>query len=162
MPIMTAPRRRTFRTIALSLLALALALGWSSRELAFARMKADLVKSGTINLDALKMTVDSPGGKPVGHAGLYFSGDTPGSKKFVTGRYIIDPGKSPHAPHTHVEEEVMIVESGHGEIFCDGKTTAVGPGSAMYTAPNAPHGIVNTGDSHLVFSFVKWASDSGK
>jgi mannose-6-phosphate isomerase-like protein (cupin superfamily) len=159
---MTTTRPHSFRTIALGLLALVLALGWTGRELAFARMKADLVKSGTINLNALKMAVDSPGGKPVGHIGLYFSGDTPGSKKFVTGRYIIDPGKTPHAPHTHLEEEVMIVESGHGEIFCDGKTTKVGPGSAMYTAPNAPHGIVNTGEAHLVFYFIKWASDSGK
>jgi mannose-6-phosphate isomerase-like protein (cupin superfamily) len=159
---MATPRRSSFRTVALGLLAMALALGWSGRELAFARMKADLVKSGTVNLDALKVTVDSPGGKQAGHVGIYFSGDTPGSKKFVTGRYIIDPGKTPHAPHTHAEEEVMIVESGHGEIFCDGKTTAVGPGSAMYTTPNASHGILNTGETPLVFYFIKWASDSAK
>ena len=69
----------------------------------------------------------------------------------------IDPGKTPHAPHTHVEEEIMIVESGRGEIFCDGKTTKVGPGSVMFTTPNAPHGITNTGETPLVFYFVKWA-----
>ncbi len=51
----------------------------------------------------------------------------------------------------------MIVESGRGEIFCDGKTTKVGPGSAMYTTPDAPHGIVNTGDVPLVFYYLKWA-----
>ena len=32
----------------------------------------------------------------------------------------------------------MIIESGHGEIFCDGKTTKIGPGSVMYTAPERP------------------------
>jgi mannose-6-phosphate isomerase-like protein (cupin superfamily) len=52
----------------------------------------------------------------------------------------------------------MIVESGSGEIFCDGKTTKVGPGSVMFTTPNAPHGITNTGDTPLVFYFVKWTS----
>ena len=72
------------------------------------------------------MAEDRYEGKPVGHNGVYFKGDTPASPKSVTGRYVIDPGKSPHPPHTHVEEEVMIVESGLGEIFCDGKTTKVG------------------------------------
>jgi mannose-6-phosphate isomerase-like protein (cupin superfamily) len=76
----------------------------------------------------------------------------------VTGRFVLDPGKTPHAPHTHAEEEVMIVDSGSGEIFCDGKTTLVGPGSVMFTTPNAPHGITNTGDKPLVFYFVKWTS----
>jgi mannose-6-phosphate isomerase-like protein (cupin superfamily) len=75
----------------------------------------------------------------------------------VTGRFILQPGKTPHAPHTHVEEEVMIVESGTGEIFCDGKTTKVGPGSVMFTTPNVSHGITNTGSEPLVFYYVKWA-----
>ena len=50
----------------------------------------------------------------------------------------------------------MIIESGHGEIFCDGKTTKIGPGSVMYTTPNAPHGITNTGSEPIVFYYVKW------
>ena len=56
-----------------------------------------------------------------------------------------------------VEEEVMIVESGTGEIFCDGKTTKVGPGSVMYTTPHGSHGITNTGSQPLAFYYVKWA-----
>lgn len=85
------------------------------------------------------------------------SRDTPASTKFVTGRLVLNAGQSPHPPHVHVEEEVMVIEEGHGEIFCDGKTTKVGPGSIMYTTPNASHGIVNTGDAPLVFTFIKWA-----
>lgn len=153
----STPRPAPIRTIALGLLALGLALGWAGRERAFARALAQQVASQTVNVDAVAMKDDTPGGQLVGHNGLYFAGDTPASTKFVTGRYVIEPGKSPHAPHTHAEEEVMVVESGRGEIFCDGKPTKVGPGSAMYTAPNAPHGIVNTGDAPLVFYYVKWA-----
>ncbi len=41
--------------------------------------------------------------------------------------------------------------------FGDGKTTKVGPGSVMFTAPNDLHGIVNTGKTPLVFT-----SSSGK
>ena len=74
----------------------------------------------------------------------------------MTGRFVIDPGKSPHAPHVHGDEEVLIVESGHGEILCDGKATKVGPGSVMYSTPNVAHGIDNTGSEPLTFYFVKW------
>ena len=50
----------------------------------------------------------------------------------------------------------MIVTAGAGEISCDGKTTAVGAGSVMFTAPNVKHGIKNTGKEPLTFYFVKW------
>jgi mannose-6-phosphate isomerase-like protein (cupin superfamily) len=97
-------------------------------------------------------------GESVGENGVYIAGDTPASTKFVTGRFVLPPGKTPHAPHTHPEEEVMIIERGHGEIFCDGTTTKIGPGSVMYTTPNAPHGITNTGSEPIVFYYVKWES----
>lgn len=138
-------------------LALVLGLGWTAREVASARERAAAVAAQTITLDRVQMKPVEDQGKAVGQNGIYVSGDTPASSKFVTGRFIIAPGQTPHKPHTHVEEEVMIVESGHGEIFCDGKTTAIGPGSVMYTTPEAPHGIVNTGKEPLTFYYVKWA-----
>jgi mannose-6-phosphate isomerase-like protein (cupin superfamily) len=150
-------KRSGFRpeTIVVSVVALALGLGWLSREFAFAQEKA-AVRSQTVTLDQVKMKDYSDQGKQVGKIGIYLDGDAPRSSKFVTGRFVLDPGQTPHAPHTHVEEEVMIIESGHGEILCDGKTTKVGPGSVMFTTPNDPHGIVNTGKTPLVFYFVKW------
>lgn len=150
-------RRPRLTVIALTALAVALGLGWTFREAAFAREMAKVVASQTVSLDQVKMESASFEGRKVGQNGVYLSGDTPASTKFVTGRFIIAPGETPHKPHTHVEEEVMIVESGTGEIFCDGKTTKVGPGSVMYTAPEAPHGIVNTGEKPLTFYYVKWA-----
>jgi mannose-6-phosphate isomerase-like protein (cupin superfamily) len=140
----------------LAAVAASLAAGWSYREIAFARDSGKQVVSGTINLDQVAMGSFSDKGELVGKNGVYVSGDTPGSTKFVTGRFVLEPGKSPHAPHTHPEEEVMIIESGHGEIVCDGKTTKIGPGSVMYTTPNVSHGINNTGAEPIVFYYVKW------
>jgi mannose-6-phosphate isomerase-like protein (cupin superfamily) len=141
----------------LAVLSIALGFGWASRELALAREKSSTLDSGTFNVDQLKYTEATYEGRPVGKNGVYLAGDTPASSKFVTGRFILDPGKTPHAPHTHAEEEIMIVESGTGEIFCDGKTTKVGPGSVMFATPNASHGITNTGTDPIVFYYVKWA-----
>ena len=139
-------------------LALVLAAGWSCREVALALDGPKKLSSVTINLDQVEMVTASDRGQTVGKNGVYLAGDTPASTKFVTGRFTLPAGKTPHLPHTHAEEEIMIVESGHGEIFCDGKTTKVGPGSVMYTTPNAPHGITNTDDEPIVFYYVKWES----
>jgi mannose-6-phosphate isomerase-like protein (cupin superfamily) len=156
---MTIDFRRAFglKTWGPWTLAAVLGAGWVAREAAFATERAALVRSATVTLDQVAMREYRYDNKPLGRIGLYVEGDTPASTKFVTGRFVLDPGQTPHPPHTHVEEEVMVVEAGTGEIFCDGKTTKVGPGSVMYTTPNAPHGIVNTGDKPLTFYFIKWA-----
>src|SRR3954454_1039999 len=110
----------------LAVLSVALGFGWASREFALAREGASTLGSQTLNVDQLNYTEATYQGAPVGKNGVYLIGDTPASSKFVTGRFVLAPGKTPHAPHTHVEEEIMIIESGDGEIFCDGKTTKVG------------------------------------
>src|SRR4029077_3958237 len=110
------------------------------------------------HLDSAQMVNFTDKREAVGKNGVYIAGDTPASTKFVTGRFVLSPGKTPHAPHTHSEEEVMIIESGHGEILCDGKTPKIAPGSMMYTSPNVRHGITNTGDEPIVFYYVKWES----
>ena len=138
-------------------LVVALAAGWAAREVAHAREKAATLKSGVVTLAEVPLKSFDYEGKQVGTVGLYVSGDSPSSSKFVTGRFLLNAGQTPHKPHVHEEEEVMIVASGVGEIFCDGVTTKVGPGSVMFTTPNAPHGIVNTGNDPLLFYFIKWA-----
>jgi mannose-6-phosphate isomerase-like protein (cupin superfamily) len=156
MPFPVGPCMRP-ATVIPSALALILGLGWATREVAFAVERADLLRSQTVTLEQVAMKEFRYEDQPVGKIGIYVNGDTPGSSQFVTGRFVLEPGKTPHAPHVHPEEEVMIVESGHGEIICDGKTTHVGPGSVMFTTPNVAHGINNTGKTPLVFYFVKWA-----
>jgi mannose-6-phosphate isomerase-like protein (cupin superfamily) len=155
------PRRQS---VALVALALILGLGWLSRERTFASERAELevLKSQTVTLDQVKMTNYSDRGSVVGKLGIYLAGDTPESSKFVTGRLVLDAGKTPHPPHVHVEEEIMVIEQGTGEIDVDGKITKVGPGSVMYTTPNVSHGIVNTGKTPIVFYFIKWAGKDVK
>lgn len=161
---MALPRLSRLRpdTMLIAGLALVLAAGWGLRERSFAQEKGAQLASQTVTLDKVAMKEYSYEGKKVGQVGIYVGGDTPASNKFVTGRFVLDPGQTPHAPHTHVEEEVMVIESGTGEIFCDGKTTKIGPGSVMFTTANASHGIKNTGDTPIVFYFIKWVGKEGK
>jgi quercetin dioxygenase-like cupin family protein len=133
-----------------------LAVGWASREATHAEEKARMLQSQTLTPSQVKVQEAMYEGKPTGKLALYFEGHTAGTRNFATGSFILNPGTEPHPIHFHPEEEILIVASGQGEISCDGKTTAVGPGAIMYTAPNVKHGIRNTGKDPMVFYFVKW------
>ena len=143
-------------TMMASSLALALGLGWASRERAHAQEKASLLKAGTVHLADLQAQPIIFDGTRRGELAFYFQGETPSARTFVVGQARLDAGKEPHPIHTHADEEVLIVTAGKGEIVCDGKKTDIAAGSVMYTSPNAPHGIKNTGSDPLTFYFVKW------
>jgi mannose-6-phosphate isomerase-like protein (cupin superfamily) len=87
---------------------------------------------------------------------VHYNGPTDQLSGMCTGMAVLDPGASPHPPHTHPEEEFLIIADGTGEIECDGKTSQVGPGAIMYCAGNVLHGIVNTGKVPMTFYWSKW------
>ena len=87
---------------------------------------------------------------------IFFEGPTDQLKSMTAGSLLLKPGKTPHPPHQHPEEEFMVVTQGTGEISMEGKITKVGPGSMMYSAAQRLHGIVNTGKTPLLFYFYKW------
>jgi mannose-6-phosphate isomerase-like protein (cupin superfamily) len=86
----------------------------------------------------------------------YFEGPTDELKLLVAGSVTLRPGTTPHPPHAHAEEEIMVVTEGTGVIGLNGKDKAVGPGSMMYSAANKPHDIRNTGKTPLTFFYYKW------
>jgi len=87
---------------------------------------------------------------------VYFDGPTPQMKSVTAGSLRLKPGKSPHPPHQHPEEEIMVVAEGTGEISVEGKVTPVAAGSMMFCAAGKLHGIVNTGKTPLLFYYWKW------
>ena len=93
---------------------------------------------------------------PFGELRIYFDGPTDQLRAMTAGSLLLNAGATPHPPHAHPEEEFMVVTEGTGEMFCDGKTVKIGPGSMMYCAANVSHGIVNTGKKPLLFYFYKW------
>ena len=87
---------------------------------------------------------------------IYFHGPTDQLKAMTVGNLLLDPGMSPHPPHRHPDEEFLWITEGTGEILVEDKTYRVAPGSVMYCAGNALHGITNTGDKPMLFYFMKW------
>jgi quercetin dioxygenase-like cupin family protein len=93
---------------------------------------------------------------PVGEHRVYFEGSTEGLASLIVGSLALKPGQEPHPPHSHVDEEIIVLSEGTGEITLNGKSLGVGPGEVMYAAPNCLHGIRNTGSTPLTLYYFKW------
>ena len=106
---------------------------------------------GTLDAAKAKLTRE-----PFGDLRIYYDGPTDQLKHMTAGSLKLNAGATPHPPHTHPEEEFMVVTEGTGEITVEGKVTKVGPGTMMYCAANKSHGILNTGKTPLLFYFYKW------
>jgi quercetin dioxygenase-like cupin family protein len=57
----------------------------------------------------------------------------------------LGPGMAPHAPHQHVHEEMVMLQTGSLDVTIDGKTTRMTPGSVAFVASNQLHGWKNPG-----------------
>jgi quercetin dioxygenase-like cupin family protein len=70
----------------------------------------------------------------------------------------LPPGQSSHAPHTHPNEELVIVKEGTVEAFSNGEWKRLGPGSVIFNASNEPHAIRNVGTGPATYHVINWRS----
>ena len=71
-------------------------------------------------------------------------------------------GKTTHAPHTHANEEMIVIREGTLDAYQNGKVTRVGPGSLLFMGSNEPHNVTNVGDTTAVYHVINWASPGTK
>jgi quercetin dioxygenase-like cupin family protein len=68
----------------------------------------------------------------------------------------LNPDKASHPPHTHPQEELIILRDGELDVHINGTNTKVGPGSLFFFASNDPHAVQNHGTkpaTYFVFNF---------
>ena len=70
----------------------------------------------------------------------------------------LNPGETPHAPHKHPDEELLIVQQGTVESLVNGELKRVGPGSVIFQAANQLHSIRNVGSTPATYHVIKWNS----
>jgi len=117
-----------------------------------AAVNAPKVPEGVVDIASIATTGPVDGCQVFTH----YNGPTDQLSGLCVGMAVLDPGSAPHPPHRHPEEEFLIVASGDGEIYVDGKTTQAGPGAIMYVAGHTEHGIRNTGKVPMTFYWSKW------
>ncbi len=69
----------------------------------------------------------------------------------------LEPGKAPHPPHKHDDqEELMIVKEGTVKITINGVSKILGPGSIAFAMPGDEHGIENVGNGPSTYYILKY------
>ncbi|BDS07244.1 hypothetical protein NT6N_22840 [Oceaniferula spumae] len=88
-------------------------------------------------------------------------GATPNMPHLSSHFSVLAPGQRPHPPHTHVEEEILIVLRGKAELSCADETGAMTPhevtaGDFVYYPAFHRHTISNPGTEPVVYLMFKW------
>jgi mannose-6-phosphate isomerase-like protein (cupin superfamily) len=63
-------------------------------------------------------------------------------------------GQSPHPPHQHIHEEIMMIQAGILDATVNGKTQRLTPGSVFYVNSNDEHGVHNPGPERAEYFVV--------
>lgn len=74
----------------------------------------------------------------------------------------LNAGAASHAPHTHANEEVLIVREGNVELFYKGEWHPAGPGSVIFLTGTDPHGIRNVGTTPATYHVLAWEAPGMK
>jgi XRE family transcriptional regulator, regulator of sulfur utilization len=68
----------------------------------------------------------------------------------------LNPGLSSHPPHTHPNEELVIIREGTVEVLNGGSWKRIGAGSVIFNASNSPHALRNVGDTPATYHVINW------
>jgi quercetin dioxygenase-like cupin family protein len=92
----------------------------------------------------------------VGSVRSFFKARTATLEELEVHVTTLDPGKSPHPPHRHPNEEMVIVKQGTVEVLVNGEWKRVGPGSVIFNASNQLHGLRNVGSEQAIYHVINW------
>ena len=68
----------------------------------------------------------------------------------------LNPGLNSHAPHTHKNEEIILMIDGEGEMVLGNAKEKIVTGEAAWVESNIPHNITNTGKRPAVYFAIQW------
>jgi (S)-ureidoglycine aminohydrolase len=84
-------------------------------------------------------------------------GSTTSLANFEIHSSTLEPGKSPHPPHKHEDQdELMIVKEGTVKITINSVSKILGPGSIAFALPGDEHGIENAGNTQATYLILKY------
>jgi quercetin dioxygenase-like cupin family protein len=112
-------------------------------------------------------------GKPVMHSSVFnwadlkavptkqgerrtvFDAPTPALADLECHITTLNPGESPHPPHRHADEELMVIKEGTLEAMQNGVTNIVTAGGIIFQASNELHGLRNAGTNRATYFVFK-------
>jgi quercetin dioxygenase-like cupin family protein len=135
------------------ILVAATAVSMTVGVVAFTRGEASVMHSSTFSFASLR---DEP--TKVGSVRKVFQAPTATLDELECHITSLKPGESPHPPHKHVDEELIIVHEGTVEALNHGQIQRLGPGSVIFQGSNELHGLRNVGDGIATYHVIRWNS----
>ena len=74
----------------------------------------------------------------------------------------LNPHVASHQPHTHPNEELVIVKEGTLQAHVNGKEVVVPAGGVLFFASMQPHAVQNIGDTPATYFVINWAIPGSK
>ena len=74
----------------------------------------------------------------------------------------LNPHTASHPPHTHPNEEMVILKEGTLQAHVNGKEIVVPAGGVLFFASMQPHAVQNVGDTPATYYVINWASPGTK
>jgi (S)-ureidoglycine aminohydrolase len=68
----------------------------------------------------------------------------------------LNPGINSHEPHTHKNEEIILMIDGIGEMQLGDTKQKITSGDAAWVGSNIPHNFTNTGKRPAVYFAIQW------
>ena len=72
----------------------------------------------------------------------------------------LNPGKTPHPPHRHPWEEILIIKEGNVEVSINTEKHRAGPGAVIFFASNDVHTVLNNGDQPVTYFVINFYTDA--
>jgi quercetin dioxygenase-like cupin family protein len=98
----------------------------------------------------------------VGHVRHVFRAPTTTLDQLECHITTLDAGAKSHPPHTHPNDEVLIVREGNVEVFFAGAWHPAGPGSVVFLTGMDPHGLRNAGSTATTYTVLAWHAAAGR
>ena len=95
---------------------------------------------------------------PVGSVRSIFKERTATLEELEMHVTTLNPGQSPHPPHRHPNEELIIIRQGTVETLQNGEWKRVGPGSVIFNGSNQLHGLRNVGPDQAIYHVINFKS----
>jgi XRE family transcriptional regulator, regulator of sulfur utilization len=70
----------------------------------------------------------------------------------------LNPHTASHPPHTHPNEEMVILKEGTLQAHVNGKEVVVNAGGVLFYASMQPHAVQNIGDTPATYYVINWAT----
>ena len=104
-----------------------------------------------LNREDLKFNVHEKGGR-----WNYFDRPTASCIDFEMHATRLNEGISSHAPHTHPQEEIILMLKGNAKMNINGKDHKTSVGDVIFLDSEVPHGITNIGSEACEYFAFQW------